>query len=135
MTGTFDLSAQIRKAENDYNAAVTKNNEISQKIEMLEQARRYVSYAKVDANNVVKDINNFDMPDKWAGGRRNKFNNKRTGDLLDEAKGYVRDIEDLEKAIGKEISHQKSQMDYVAKLISSIDAGLARLNKQLHQHN
>lgn len=135
MAEAFDLYAQIKKAENNYNAAVAKNKEISQKIERLEQARRYVRYAHSDAEKVVSEISGFDVPDKWAGGRKDKFNSKRTGDLLNGAKAYADDIESLDKAIGNEISNLRSQTNHLVKLISSIDASLTSLNKQLHQGN
>lgn len=135
MAEAFDLYAQIKKAENNYNAAVAKNKEISQKIERLEQARRYVRYAHGDAEKVVSEISDFDVPDKWAGGRKDKFNRERTGDLLNGAKAYADDIESLDKAIGNEISNLRSQTNHLVKLISSIDASLTSLNKQLHQGN
>ncbi len=135
MAETFDLYAQIKRAESNYNAAVAKNKEISQKIERLEQAQKFVRYAHSDAKSVVSEVSGFDMPDKWAGGRKNKFNNKRTGDLLNEAKGYADGIEDLDDAIEKEISNLRSQTNYLVKLISSIDKSLTNLNKQLRQSN
>ena len=81
MAEAFDLYAQIKKAENNYNAAVAKNKEISQKIERLEQARRYVRYAHSDAEKVVSEISGFDVPDNLEADRRCMANQRECRDV------------------------------------------------------
>lgn len=135
MDGKACIVNQMNSLEKSHNSALLKNKQLDAKIEQLKQAQRHVKKAEEHANETLRQIDRFEVPGNWAGGRHNKFTKSKEGKMASTSRAYLEEIKDLDGAISKEISNLRSQKNYFAQLIARTNRGIEDLRRELARMN